>query len=151
MKGVAQLRLAHRPARLRGATAVEFVLLFPLMFAIAYGGIVYSYIYMVQQAINFAAQQGAQAALAVVPTSNAGTTQQSRLTSATNAANATLTWLPKKFTIPPTAANCSPLAGNFTFEVDFTPTGLFPMVTLPIVGTFPPVPAVMFACAVAYT
>ncbi|HWY23568.1 MAG TPA: TadE family protein [Nevskia sp.] len=151
MKGVAQLRLAHRPARLRGATAVEFVLLFPLMFAIAYGGIVYSFIYMAQQAINFAAQQGAQAALAVVPTSNAATTQQSRLTSATNAAQATLTWLPKKFSIPAAAANCAPVAGNFTFEVDFAPTGLFPMVTLPIVGTFPPVPAVMFACAVAYT
>jgi len=151
MKGVAQLRLAHRPARLRGATAVEFILLFPLMFAIAYGGVVYSYIYMVQQAINFAAQQGAQAALAVVPTSNAATTQQNRLTSATNAATATLIWLPKKVTMPPAAGNCAPPAGSFTFEVDFAPTGLFPLVTLPLVGTFPPVPATMYACAVAYT
>lgn len=148
MKGFAQLR-PIRFARQRGATAVEFVLLFPLMFAIVYGGIVYSYVYVVQQAINFAAQQGAQAALAVVPSTTATATQQARLNSATTVAKATMKWLPNKVTIPTTPGNCATQASTFTFEVDFAPTGLFPMVTLPLVGTFPPVPATMYACAIA--
>lgn len=155
MKGTAQLGMSRRPARQRGASAVEFALLFPLMFAIAYGGIVYSYIYLLQQSINFAAQQGAQAALAVVPTSNAAATQQNRVTSATNAAQATLNWLPHaqtgKVSIPTSASNCNAPAGTFAFEVDFAPGGLFPMVTLPLIGSFPPVPVTMFGCAVAYT
>lgn len=153
--GTTQLQTSGKPVRQRGATAVEFALLFPLMFAIAYGGIVYSYIYLLQQSINFAAQQGAQAAVAVVPSSNATTTAQSRLANATTAARNTLNWLPPTqaalVTIPSSPGNCKAAAGTFAFEVDFAPGTLFPMVTLPLVGTFPPVPVTLYACAVAYT
>jgi len=125
------------------------------MFAIAYGGIVYSYVYLLQQSINFAAQQGIQAAIAVIPSTNAGTTAQSRLSDATKAAKNTLSWLPNTqaalVNIPSTPTSCKVSSGTFTFEVDFTPTTLFPQVTLPLVGSFPPVPAILYACAVAYT
>ncbi len=148
------MRLRDRPARIRGASAVEFVLIFPVMFAIAYGGIVYCYIYMLQQSINFAAQQGAQAAVAVVPGSDSSATQQQRVTNATAAAQATLNWLPKgqtgRVTFPTTPGNCKNPTGTFGFEVDFAPAGLFPIATLPIIGSFPPMPTNMYACAVAY-
>jgi len=155
MKGVAQLRPGGLPSRMRGASAVEFALLFPLMFAITYGGIVYSYMYLLQQSVNFAAQQGAQAAVAVVPGSDPSATKQLQVTNATSAAQSTLNWLPSGqrglVTFPATAGRCNNPGGTFAFEVDFTPTSLFPMVKLPLVGTFPPVPATIYACAVAYT
>jgi Flp pilus assembly protein TadG len=150
------MRPTHRAARSRGASAVEFALLFPLMFAIFYGGIVYCYMYMLQQSINFAAQQGAQAAVAVVPATDASTTLAARETKATTTAQGILKWLPAaqygKLTFPVNSPNCTASApsGTFPFEVDFAPTGIFPMTTLPLVGSFPPVPATMFACAVAY-
>ena len=154
MKGIAQLRLG-RLSLMRGATAVEFALLFPLMFAITYGGIVYSYMYLLQQSVNFAAQQGAQAAVAVVPGSDPNVTQQQQVTKATAAAQSTLNWLPTNqrglVSFPVGAGNCRNPVGTFGFEVDFAPASLFPMVKLPLVGSFPPVPTTIYACAVAYT
>lgn len=151
MKGFAQKR-PFRRARQHGASAVEFVLLFPVMFAIAYGSVVYAYIYMLQQSINFAAQQGAQAAISIVPGTDSTVTAASRLTYATTVAQGTLKWAPtSRVSYAAPGGRCTTPAGTFTFEVDFTPGGLFPMVTLPLVGSFPPVPATMFACAVAYT
>ncbi|HZR37156.1 MAG TPA: TadE family protein [Nevskia sp.] len=134
---------------------MEFMLLFPLMFAIAYGGVVYSYVYVLQQSINFAAQQGIQAAVSVIPSTDASGTAQNRLSSATTAANNTLKWLPASqfalVSIPTSPGNCKVTSGTFTFEVDFRPSTLFPTVTLPLAGTFPPVPVTLYACAVAYT
>lgn len=151
MKGFAQMR-PFRRARQHGASAVEFVLLFPIMFAIAYGSVVYAYIYILQQAINFAAQQGAQAAVGVVPVTSPTTTQQNRLTLATSVAQSTLNWVPTgRLSYAAGAGGCTAPSGTFTFQVNFTPGGLFPMVTLPLMGSFPPVPAAMYACAVAYT
>ena len=56
----------------RAVSAVEFALIFPLVFAIVYGGICYGYIYFLQQRINFIAQEAVRAAIAVAPGDDAG-------------------------------------------------------------------------------
>jgi Flp pilus assembly protein TadG len=47
----------------RGATAVEFALLFPLFFTVLYAIITFSLIFVVQQNLTLAAEEGARAAL----------------------------------------------------------------------------------------
>lgn len=54
--------------RERGASAVEFALVFPVLFLLVYAVIVYSYTYVLQQAITYTAQHLAEAAVAVNPT-----------------------------------------------------------------------------------
>ncbi|MEW6344701.1 MAG: TadE/TadG family type IV pilus assembly protein [Pseudomonadota bacterium] len=55
----ARLRLRHE----RGTAAVEFAMVFPLFFVILYGIITYSVIFVAQQNLTLAAEEGARAAL----------------------------------------------------------------------------------------
>lgn len=145
-----------------GAVAVEFILIFPVLFAIMYCTIVYGYTYMLQQSINFAAQQGAQAAVAVIPTGSSGTTSTAQNSAATTAVGAALSWLPASqqsmIKVPAASPDCLVPSGTqnvVAVEVQFAMssggTALFPQVSLPLVGTFPFLPNNLFACAVAYT
>jgi len=144
-----------------GAAAIEFALVFPLLIALVYGGLVYSYVYLLQQGINFAAQQGAQAALSVVPTSSAANDAGQRLTKANLVALATLAWLPasqQSRVSTGVGGSCAVPAGTtgFTYQVSFDlggGGGLFPsLAALPFgLGTIPPLPASLAACAVAFT
>ena len=61
------MRVGQQPRSARGAAAVEFAFVFPVLFLLIYGVIVYSYIFMLQESINYAAQQAAEAAVAVEP------------------------------------------------------------------------------------
>jgi Flp pilus assembly protein TadG len=150
---------AGSPHRQHGAAAVEFALVFPLLLALVYSTIVYSYVYVLQQSINFASQQGAQAALAVIPTGDAAATAAARNEAAKAAALNTLSWLPAgqlaKIAVPSGGPNCR-AGGEFAVEVDFTGPaigsgGLFPsLVNLPMgLGTVPPNLGTLIACAVA--
>ena len=47
----------------RGATAVEFALVFPLFFAIFYAIVTFSLIFVAQQSLTLASEEGARAAL----------------------------------------------------------------------------------------
>lgn len=66
----------------RGATAVEFALVFPLFFAILYAIITFSLILVAQQNLTLAAEEGARAAL----NWQSNTSMQSALTNRGNAA-----------------------------------------------------------------
>lgn len=55
------------PRRQMGAAVVEFAFVFPLLFLLTYGTIVYGYVFMLQEALTFTAQQSAAAAVAVDP------------------------------------------------------------------------------------
>lgn len=144
-----------------GAAAIEFALVFPLLIAMVYGGLVYSYVYLLQQSINFAAQQGAQAALAVVPTSNSANDAGQRLAKANVVALATLTWLPasQQSRVSTAASGGCTLPGGvngFIYQVNFDlggGGGLFPaLAALPFgLGSIPPLPSSLVACAVAFT
>ncbi|WP_084182719.1 TadE/TadG family type IV pilus assembly protein [Nevskia soli] len=153
------LRLTRPFSGQSGAAAVEFALVFPIMLAIVYGGIVYSYIYVLQQSLNFAAQQGAQAAVATIPittgTDPAGATTAAKLANATLAVNNALGWLPPaqkgRLSIPSAAPGCVVPAGTFAVQVNFTTAGLFAALNLPGLPSFPYMPPALLACAVAYT
>jgi Flp pilus assembly protein TadG len=148
----------QRQSRLRlgqcGASAVEFILVFPVLLMIAYSAVVYGYVYMLQQAINYAAQQAAQAAVSVLP----GTSGNTQTTTINNTVNTALAWLPAsqktRLSVPSSAPLClaAGTTGVIPVEVDFTVTGLFPvLLNLPFIGgTVPVLPAKLFACAVAF-
>ena len=137
---------------------MEFALVFPMLMMLSYSAVVYGYVYMVQQSINFAAQQATQAAVAVLPgTATAGATQT---TTISNTVNAALAWLPAaqkgRISIPSSTPNCLNTTGlnptPITVEVDFALSGLFPvLINLPFIGgTVPVLPSSLFACAVAF-
>ncbi|RQS67063.1 pilus assembly protein [Burkholderia sp. Bp8963] len=95
--------------RQRGATAVEFALVFPMFFLIFYAIVTFGLIFAVQQNLTLAASEGARAALNYVP----GTSTTSALTArAQNARGMALAYiapgLKQYVDVPvPTPASCS--------------------------------------------
>jgi hypothetical protein len=57
-------------ANQRGSTAVEFALVFPLFFVIFYAIVTYSLIFVAQQSLTLAAEEGARAGLRFQPTAS---------------------------------------------------------------------------------
>jgi len=85
-------RLSLRPAsrhRLRGATAIEFAIIFPVFFLIFYAIITYALILTTQQTLTLAASEGARAMLRYQ------TTLAARQGTACQIARAPLSWLPQ--------------------------------------------------------
>ncbi|MDB5974818.1 MAG: pilus assembly protein [Nevskia sp.] len=159
MKRFSGLRLKGLRSGQSGASAVEFALVLPIMLGVAYAGIVYAYIYVLQQSINFAAQQGAQAAVSTIPISigsnPAAATAAAKLANAKLAIDNTLSWLPLgqrgRYTIPQPTTGCNVPTGTFAVQVNFSISGLFAAFNLPLLGSFPAMPQSLFACAVAFT
>jgi len=104
--------------------------------------------------------------VSVVPTNDAAADLKARTTLANTVEANTLSWLPGTqvaliSTSAPTAGcpgTTNPGANTFSYMVSFTLIGgaggsLFPsLVNLPMgLGTIPPLPAVLSACAVAFT
>ena len=81
--------------RERGASAVEFALVFPVLFLLVYAVIVYSYIYVLQQSITYTAQRLAEAAVAVNPTPSSDYTARIQ-TRIQQLAAQQLQWLPQR-------------------------------------------------------
>ena len=131
----------------RGAAAVEFALVFPTLFMTVYAGVVYGYMYFMQQRINFAVQEGLRAAISSDPTGLTAAAYQTAVCTAAQTA-ATLTFTTGGHTLPtgltascPTATSSS----SFALQVTDPVSGLFPTVTFPGLGTFPSVPASLIA------
>ena len=147
------------PRRVSGAVAVEFALVFPILFFLIYGTVVYSYVFILHESINYAAQEAAEAAVAVLPDSDGyDANVQAR---AKAQAAAVLNWLP--------AAQRERVlgAGGEKVEVTFPsiggesavqvilhfqlkdPTPIFPIINLPVVGEVPRLPDRISAQGVA--
>lgn len=154
---------------------VEFALVFPILFVVTYGAIIYSYIYVLRQSLTFAAQEAAQAAVSVQP-GIAGYQDQVKQT-AVRTAQASISWMPSAVRSAiavdagdvticqgPSSGACStllpgdvavvvrlelPLASGDggTGPRDVSP--LFATFTLPPFGRFPPLPNIMAGQAVA--
>lgn len=155
----------HRACRLRGAVAVEFALIFPILFLLIYGVIVYSYVFALQSALYFAAQEAAESAVKVDP--SASNADDLRRSNARSTAVSVLNWLPEAQKARVLGSNGSAVAVNFcqaggsgcpadsdgvivtvTYQLR-QPTDLFPIITLPLVGAIPPLPTTLVATATA--
>jgi Flp pilus assembly protein TadG len=166
-----------RPRRVRqgGAAAIEFALVFPVLFMVTYGAIIYAYIYVLRQSLTFAAQEAAQAAVSVQPGAS-GYDDLVKQT-AVNTATAAIAWMPANVRTAigvnvsdvticrgPSTGACASLAADDVAVVvrlelplasgdegegrrDISP--LFATITLPPFGRFPPLPNMMAGQAVA--
>lgn len=149
------------PRRQSGATAVEFAAVFPVLFMMIYCGIVYAYIFTLKQSITYAAQEGAEAAVDVQP----GVDGYDALVSdaATTTAQGIILWMPLQIrnTVVTDVSFCTDGGGGaacpgvgdavvVTITLPLTgPSAIFASFALPVIGTFPPLPATMTAQAVA--
>ena len=146
----------REPRAQSGAAAVEFAFVFPVLFLLIYGVIVYSYIFVLQESINYAAQQAAEAAVAVEPQSagyDAMATAQAR-----SMASRVLQWLPQSQQMRVLGEGGEKVEVTFSSAGDsdvvqvqlrFALPGLFPVMNLPIVGEVPYLPPQLVAQAVA--
>lgn len=151
------LKTSGRVAQ-RGASAVEFAFVFPVLFLLVYGVIVYSYVYVLQQSITFGAQQSAEAAVAVNPSPSE--TLEDRIRQRVRAvAVESLSWLPsdqRERVIGTNGDKVQVLIETIDKDqsvvrvtLEFTVPGLFPTLELPLVGNIPPLPSQLRAQAVA--
>ncbi|MEQ9479623.1 MAG: pilus assembly protein [Algiphilus sp.] len=144
-----------------GLVAVEFAIVFPLLFMLTYATIVYSYVFVINESIHYAAKTAAESAVRVDPQAADYTTLVR--TTARNAASNTLAWMPAaqraRFADQEGdlfgTVTIEELDGNpivrvvLDFDVSATTPAIFPVISLPLVGDVPPMPARMQASAVA--
>jgi len=165
-------RPEHRtPARQSGASAVEFAFVLPLLLALTYSLFVYSYVYVVYESINYAAQQAAEATVAVDPFDEDG--YQANVENYARATAAgVLSWLPASQRTAAIGANgsaiqvypCSPGGGGGEYcpagvtggtpvvvkiQFPLSSPSLFPVMDLPGIGSVPPLPSSLVGVGVA--
>src|SRR5580698_6324963 len=102
--------LAHHAPRTRharGNTAVEFALLFPLFFMVLYGIVTFSLIFVAQQTLTLAAQEGARATLKYQPAKSDAEALTARVNAACHVANGLTNWLADVADCTTTTVNCS--------------------------------------------
>lgn len=129
---------AHAPRAhaQRGATAIEFALVFPLFFMIFYAIITFSLILVAQQNLTLAASEGARAALNWQINSSPQDALDQRGKAACQAATLVTTTLVQAMQCTPTSSNCGPgnamRCVNVLLTYDYTAHPLVP--TLPILA-----------------
>jgi Flp pilus assembly protein TadG len=153
------LRKARRLQPEKGAVAIEFMLLFMLFFALFYAMVNYAMVMLMQSAFAHAAEEGARAAIAV-----------DRLAFANNLAYLSSGVDPKVRSVVGDALNWLPaksrdkVLGSGNSQVQLSMSGnqltvsvvysgyaadpLIPILTLPIIGQIPKVPADLAGTAV---
>ena len=151
---------SRRPCRQRGASAVEFAFVFPVLFLLIYATIVYSYVYVLQQAITYTAQFLAESAVAVNPSPAAS--YQANVQSRVQALAAQqLSWLPASQRARVIGANGELVVPSFqtidgvnvvviTLNFDLSQRAdFFPTISFLGTGPLPPLPAQLQAKATA--
>lgn len=159
------------PQRQSGASAVEFAFVLPLLIALTYSLFVYSYVFVVYESINYAAQQAAEATVAVDPFDEDSYQANVQNYARTTAAGV-LSWLPASQKAAAIGTNgsaiqvypCSPGGGGgehcpagvtggtpVVVKISFPLTSprLFPVMDLPGIGMIPPLPASLVGVGVA--
>lgn len=150
-----------RPRQQGGSIVVEFAFVFPILFAIIYGTIVYSYVFVINESIHYAAKTAAEAAVRVDP--QAPDYEALVREAARNTASNSLAWMPAsqraRFANQEDdlfgTVTIEEISGNpvvrvvLDFNVSEGSPAIFPIISLPFVGAVPPLPARMQASAVA--
>ncbi|MDN0085049.1 pilus assembly protein [Crenobacter sp. SG2305] len=81
----------------RGASAIEFALVFPVFFTIFYGIVSYGLILAAQQSLTLAAEEGGRAALKYQPAASQTAALTARAAAACQSAQSIIGWLPKSY------------------------------------------------------
>ncbi|MBR8059271.1 TadE/TadG family type IV pilus assembly protein [Burkholderia dolosa] len=114
----------------RGATAVEFAIIFPLFFVISYAILCFGMIFVIQQSLTFAATEGARAGLSYAADLDA------RMANARTTARNVVGWLnvgPPTVAAPPCNYGSAPVPYCLTVTVSYSPEAW--VSTMPFVGT----------------
>jgi Flp pilus assembly protein TadG len=129
------------PCRLRrvsesGTAAVEFAIVFPVLFAVLYGIVTYSVIFVAQQSLTLAAEEGARAALNYQNAADAAAALTARGQSACTVASNAAGWLGANASCAAQAKSCSYDASMDCIEVTLSYNyASHPLVPpLPLVG-----------------
>lgn len=142
-----------------GAVAIEFVMLFLLFFGLFYAMVNYAIVMLMQSAFVHAAEEGARAAIAVDRLAYAS--NQAYLSNGVdprvrNVVGDTLNWLPAKpknkvlgsgNSQVQLAMNGNQLTVRIVYS-GYANDPLIPMLTLPVIGQIPKVPADLAGTAV---
>ncbi|GAC1628193.1 MAG: hypothetical protein NVS9B10_17870 [Nevskia sp.] len=134
--------------------------MFPVLFAVTYAGIAYGLVFFLQQRVNFAAQEGVRAAIAVDPAQGVGGSYLTAVTTAAStavvrnfvAAGAPTSPAPARL-LATVVSPDSPATGLVTVTVTYsltTPDVLFPTVDLPGIGPIPVIPPTLSATVVGH-
>lgn len=146
------MRAINRRTAQRGVAAIEFAIIFVLLFAIFYALVSYTFPLFIVQSLNHAAAQGARAALSV-DTSTDTATYQTNVTKVVNIEiTQQLTYLPSTITSNLTheIKFNTPNAGDLTVVIsypNYKTNPMVPAITLPVIGTVPQVPDSLSASA----
>ncbi len=130
--------------RQRGVAAIEFALAFPLFFAILYGIVMYSMIFLVQHSLTAAAAEGARAALVYQNAANTTAALTSRANAACTRALAVVNWLTQApqctQTVSTAPAGCSSNTAMDCVQITLSyPWSSKPLVPpLPLMGLISP-------------
>nr|WP_133649467.1 TadE family protein [Paraburkholderia flava] len=117
----------------RGATAVEFALVFPLFFTVLYAIVTYSLIFVAQQNLTLASEEGARAALNYQKATTVAAAVGLRAAAACTTATNMITGLIGNSTCTPTPTACSFDATMQCITVTLT----YNYATHPLVPTLP--------------
>lgn len=139
----------QRPGRMQGAVAIEFALIFSLLFALFYGIVSYALPLLMLQTFNAAAADGARVAVKVILNEEEGSCPQSYRDNveadAEEEARARLTWLqPLMYKVSGEPVDAT-VDGDCVLTVRVTyPNYLdnppIPVLTLPVIGDIPRLP-----------
>lgn len=137
---------------------MEFAFVFPLLFFLMYGVIAYSYLFVVQESLHFAAQEAAEAA--VRADGRDPDADLTRIALARETAARVLGWLPASQRARVLGDDNQKVAVSFgtapdpqtdtvIVQLQFEVRGLFPVLSLWLVGEVPPMPERLVARAEA--
>jgi Flp pilus assembly protein TadG len=131
---VAKASSALKTRRQRGLAAIEFAFIFPIFFLIFYGIVTYGIIFVAQQSITMAAEEGARAALRYAASD---AVRVSNAKSAANGTGSTAAWLGNRVVVTATAEDCpyDASANCFKVTVKYPNYSDNPLVPL-LLGTF---------------
>ncbi|RDU97366.1 TadE/TadG family type IV pilus assembly protein [Trinickia dinghuensis] len=126
-------RPPRKRARSAGNAAVEFALVFPLLFLVLYGIVTYSVLFVAQQSLTLAAEEGARAALNYQSAASVAGALSARSSNACNVANQSAGWLGAYAQCAAQAQNCSYDGAMSCVQVTLT----YDYAAHPIVPTLP--------------
>jgi Flp pilus assembly protein TadG len=135
------------PSSQNGAVAIEFALVFVIFFAVFYGVVAYSLPLLMVQSFNNAASEAVRQGVAISPSVTGYATV------VTNQANDALTkqlaWIPSAFGFSVAANTTVTFDGKLLKVIISYPksklTQVMPVLTLPIIGDVPNLPAALSA------